>query len=59
VREHGPALALDHEVPHGWNRLDSAAFIGNLSVVGDEVEFPPPVAEAALLDFMAAHKEAH
>ena len=56
VREHGPPLALDHQIPHGGNCLDPAAFVRDLRVVRYEMELSTTVAEAALLDFMAAHK---
>ncbi len=53
------ALALDHQIPHGGNRFHAAAFIRNLGVVRDEMKLSPAVAEAALLDLMAAHKKTH
>jgi hypothetical protein len=57
VREDRTPLALDHQIPHRGNRLDPAAFVRNLRVVRHEMELSTTMAEATLLDFMAAHKE--
>jgi hypothetical protein len=56
VRHDWPPLALDHQIPHRGNRLDSTTFVRDLRVVRDEMELSTAVAQAALLDFMAAHK---
>src|SRR5215210_3163885 len=51
-----PPLAFDHQIPHRRNRLDATPFVRDLRVIRYEVELSTTVAEAALLDFMAAHK---
>jgi len=58
VGQDGSSLALVHEIPHGGNRLYAAPLVGYLSVVGDEVKFASAMAQAALLDFMGAHRKA-
>lgn len=58
VGQYGPPLSLDHEIPHrGKSRLP-AALVGKLRLVGNKMEFPTAMVEAALLDFMAAHGKA-
>ena len=59
VRQDWPPLALDHQIPHGRNRLDPAAFVRDLRVVRHKMELSTTVTETALLDFMAAHKMTH
>ena len=53
----GRRLPSIHQIPHGRDRFDTAALVGDLGVVGDEVKFPAPMAEAALLDFMACSRK--
>jgi hypothetical protein len=52
----GAALPLDHQIPHGRDGRLAPALVGNLSIVRDEVELSATMAEATLLDFMAAHE---
>jgi len=56
VGQYRPALALIHQIPHGGYRFDAAALVGYLGVVGYKVKFPATMTEAALLDFMSAHR---
>jgi len=56
VRQHGPALAFIHQIPHGRYRFDAAALVGYLGVVRYKVKFPATMTEAALLDFMGGHR---
>jgi hypothetical protein len=51
----GAAFALVHQIPHGGDGRLAPALIGDLGVIGHEVEFAATMAEAALLDFMIAH----
>ena len=53
--EDWPPLPLYHDIPHGRDRRLAAAFVGNLSIIRDEVKLTASVAQATLLDFMAAH----
>lgn len=56
VGQHRATLALVHQVPHRRDRRLAAALVGNLGIVGNEVEFPAAMTKTALLDFMTAHR---
>jgi len=55
VRQCRPTLALVHQIPHGGDCRLAPAFVPELRLVGNEVEFPPTMVETALLDLITAH----
>jgi hypothetical protein len=55
---HGPAPAWPHEVPHGRGRQFTPTLVGRMSVIGHEMKMATAIMDAALLDFIGAHREA-